>query len=215
MLKKIIITIMILTIYNVKASLLVEETDVYLVRRGGGKPYLSEKYKHYSIDGIVAYCIEPGIEVTTTEYKEMDKLPYNEEIIEKIKLIGYYGYNYPGHEEEKYRMATQSLIWSLIGGQINEFYTKQYGYGEYINIENEKNDILKLIESHKIKPNFKINYIEDYINEEIILEDLNNILNEYEIESDGKNKVEIKDNKLIIKILNKDESKIILKRKKV
>lgn len=214
MIKKIIIIIMILTIYNVKASLLVEETDVYLVRRGGGKPYFSEKYKHYSIDGIVAYCIEPGMEITTTEYKEMDKLPYNEEIIEKIKLIGYYGYNYPGHEEEKYRMATQSLIWSLIGGQINEFYTKQYGYGEYINIENEKNDILKLIENHKIKPNFKINYIEDYINEEIILEDLNNILNEYEIETDGKNKVEIKDNKLIVKILNKDESKIILKRKK-
>ena len=87
MIKKIIIALMILTIYNVKASLLVEETDVYLVRRGGGKPYLSEKYKHYSIDGIVAYCIEPGMEITTTEYKEMDKLPYNEETIEKIKIF--------------------------------------------------------------------------------------------------------------------------------
>lgn len=214
MLKKIIIIIMILTIYNVKANLLVEETDVYFVRRGGGKPYLSEKYEHYNIDGIIGYCIEPGIEVTTTEYKEMDKLPYKEEIIEKIKLIGYYGYNYPGHESEKYRMATQSLIWSLIGGQINEFYTKQYGYGEYINVENEKNDILKLVENHKIKPDFKTNYIEDYINEEITLEDLNSVLTNYEIESDGSNKVQINENKLIVKILTQKESKIVLKRKK-
>ena len=45
MIKKIIIALMILTIYNVKASLLVEETDVYLVRRGGGKPYFSENHR--------------------------------------------------------------------------------------------------------------------------------------------------------------------------
>ena len=43
MIKKIIIALMILTIYNVKASLLVEETDVYLVRKRRGKKNLSKK----------------------------------------------------------------------------------------------------------------------------------------------------------------------------
>lgn len=208
--KIILILLMILTL-NVKANVIVEEQDIYFQRYGGGKEYLSEKYKHFYVDGRVAYCVEPGIPVTTNIYEKIDMLPYDKSIVDKLKLIGYYGYNYKNHYDEKYRMATQALIWELLGGQTVEFYTKQYGTGDYIDITKEKNDINNLIKKHKIKPNLKTN-IESFINDEVIVTDENGVLDEFEIFYKGKNEAEIKNNQLIIKVKEKD--KLILKRKK-
>lgn len=211
MIKKLIITLFLIITLNVKANAIVEEQNIYFQRYGGDKPYLSEKYKHFYVDNLVAYCVEPGMPVTTDEYIELNELPYEKEIINKLKLIGYYGFNYKNHTDNKYRMASQALIWELLGGQTVEFYTKQYGTGDYIDITKEKKEINALIEQYKIKPQLKEN-IEAFIDEEVIIEDENKVLDEYEIFYKGNNDVTIKDNKLIIKIKEKD--KIILKRKK-
>ena len=52
-------------------------------------------------------------------------------LIEKIQLYGYYGYNYPGHENLRYRAAAQSLIWEATGGQIIEFWTEKIWKWEF------------------------------------------------------------------------------------
>lgn len=209
--KKFLLILSIITVLNIKANVIVEEQNVYFQRYGGGKKYLSEIYKHFSVNNVVSYCVEPGMPVTTNDYVEMAKLPYSDDIIERLKLIGYYGYDYKEHKSEKYRMATQALIWELLSGQTVEFYTKQYGYGDYIDITHEKESIINLVERHKIKP--KINtYFEAFNNENLVIDDLNEVLNEYFIEYSGENIAEIKDNKLFITILKKD--KLILKRKK-
>lgn len=125
--------------------------DVWYTRRGGGKPYMSAQYETYSMDGKVVYCIEPGIDITTTSYLGYDGLqasPYSAEISKKIELIGHYGYDYPGHQTLRYRMAAQALIWETTGGQIVEFWTQASGYGDYINIDAEKNEIMRLVNSH-------------------------------------------------------------------
>ena len=96
---------------------------------------MSAQYETYSMDGKVVYCIEPGIDITTTSYLGYDGLqasPYSAEISKKIELIGHYGYDYPGHQTLRYRMAAQALIWETTGGQIVEFWTQASGYGDYI-----------------------------------------------------------------------------------
>ncbi|MCI5983705.1 MAG: Cys-Gln thioester bond-forming surface protein [Firmicutes bacterium] len=211
MLKTIIIILStLLCITNTNASAKIEKQNIYYARYGGGKPYLSDKVEYFEIDGNTAYCIEPGMPISTTDYIEMNELPYSNDIIEKIKLIGYYGYNYENHKTNNYRLATQALIWNLIGGQKVDFYTKQYGYGDYIDISKEKEEIQNLINKHYLKPT--INDIEEFYNNEIIIKDANEVLDNYEIEYQGKNNVQIKNNTLIIKILKQD--KLILKRKK-
>lgn len=211
MLKTIIIILStLLCITNTNASAKIEKQNIYYARYGGGKPYLSDKVEYFEIDGNTAYCIEPGMPISTTDYIEMNELPYSNDIIEKIKLIGYYGYNYENHKTNNYRLATQALIWNLIGGQKVDFYTKQYGYGDYIDISKEKEEIQNLINKHYLKPT--INDIEEFYNNEIIIKDANEVLDNYEIEYQGKNNVQIKSNTLIIKILKQD--KLILKRKK-
>ena len=94
---------------------LVEEKqpNIYYTRRGGGKPYMSAQYSTYTMNGKVVYCIEPGVDITTHDYNGADGLvnsPYDEATNKKIELIGHYGYDYPGHQTLRYRMAAQSQI---------------------------------------------------------------------------------------------------------
>ena len=83
--------------------------NVYYTRRGGGKPYMSAQYEQYTMNGKVVYCIEPGVDITNTSYLGYDGLqasPYDDATNKKIELIGHYGYDYPGHQTLRYRMAT-------------------------------------------------------------------------------------------------------------
>ena len=175
-----------------------------------GDKYVSYQFEEYSIDNKVVYCIEPYLRITTKEYLESMGLidsPYNNNINNKIKLISYYGYGYNNHNTIYYRMATQALIWETITGGIVEFYTKQFGYGNYINIDNEKNDILSLINNHDIKPTFIDKTYNINILDELILYDTNISKYTYSIGN-------VDNNNLILKFDDIGNYKIDVKYKK-
>ena len=172
--------------------------------------YVSYQFEEYSIDNKVVYCIEPYLRITTKEYLESIGLidsPYNNNINNKIKLISYYGYGYNNHNTIYYRMATQALIWETITGGIVEFYTKQFGYGDYINIDKEKNDILNLINNHDIKPTFIDKTYNINILDELILYDTNISKYTYSIGN-------VDNNNLILKFDDIGNYKIDVKYKK-
>ena len=171
---------------DVHASTLVQKPidDVYYTRRGGGQSYLSAQYNTYTMDGKTVYCIEPGVDITTHSYNGAEgwiNSPYSKEINQKIQLIGYYGYEHPSHKTLRYRMAAQALIWETVGGQIVEYWTEQYGYGDYININKEKNDIMALVNAHYQVPSFNGESKTAIIGQEITFTDSKNILSNYEI----------------------------------
>lgn len=175
--------------------------DVWYTRRGGGKPYMSAQYETYTMDGKTVYCIEPGVDITTTSYLGYDGFqasPYSPEINKKIELIGHYGYDYPGHQTLRYRMAAQALIWETTGGQIVEFWTKASGWGDYINIDAEKNEIMRLVNSHYNKPSFNGSTQEAVIGKEIKITDTNNVLSEYEVYSSDNLSVRIEGNSIYV-----------------
>lgn len=179
--------------------------------------YHSDLFPFYTIDNNVVYCIEPVDSINTFnyigKYEYLNSL-FDDSISSKIELIGYYGYNYSGHNTINYRLAAQELIWETISNKEVDFYDAKYGYGRLIDVSKEKEEIMRLVSNHYVKPSFDKYNISGNINDEFVLEDLNNVLNGYEVYNDGGNLVEIKDNKLYIKILNSTDFKIKLRRKK-
>lgn len=163
-------------------------------------------------NGKIAYCIEPGVvadkggtynstyDINDTNLKNID--------IKRLSLIGYYGYGYKNHSSKEYYMATQELVWRLMGVENVWWTDSKYG-GNVLNIESYKNEILSLVDSYEISPkfNFKDKYV---VGDEITLQDVNNVLSEYEI-VENKN-VSINGNSISIKIKQTDNN-FILRRK--
>ena len=146
-----------------------------------------------------AYCIEPGITAdksswynSTTNINETNIKPTN---LKRLSLIGYYGYGYNNHNTKEYYMATQELIWRLMGVENVWWTDSKYG-GNIIDIERYKNDILSLVNKYEIVPefNFKDKYI---VGDYVVLEDKNGVLEGYQTDSSN---VKISGNKISLKI---------------
>lgn len=173
----------------------------YYTRRGGGKPYMSAQWNLYDLDGKTAYCIEPGVNVTTSDYEGAIgwiNSPYSDEVNRKIQLYGYYGYNYPGHENLRYRAAAQSLIWEATGGQIIEFWTERYGNGNFINLNAERNEILRLASTHYEVPSFDSDTKDAVIGETTTFTDTKGILSNFDVVKSSDASVSINGNTLSV-----------------
>ena len=173
----------------------------YYTRRGGGKPYISAQWNLYDLDGKTAYCIEPGVNITTSDYEGAIgwiNSPYSDEVNRKIQLYGYYGYNYPGHENLRYRAAAQSLIWEATGGQIIEFWTEKYGNGNFINLNAERNEILRLASTHYEVPTFDSDTKDAVIGETTTFTDTKGILSNFDVVKSSDASVSINGNTLSV-----------------
>ena len=172
------------------ATLHQENTQYYYDRYYPDGSEHSWYFKHYTMDNEVAYCIEPGV-VEGVNYPQTNYsatgLPNS--IKERLLLIGYYGYTYPGHNTEKYRMATQGMLWdTIIGiGDNTKFSTARYGKGTVVDISAEKAEINRLIEHHYDKPSFNGGEYTLQVGESLTITDTNNLLGNYNISVTGAN----------------------------
>ncbi len=188
--------------YVVNASTLKYDfSNYYYERSDNGEHYTSWKLQNYYVDGQVAFCIGPGIPEGNPMYEstwEETGLP--DDIKQKILLIAYYGYQYEGHQTQKFRAATQALLWeTILGGNTKVTYsTKRYGAGTSYSVDEEKSIILDLISRHFLKPSFDGSNITIQNGTTVVLEDTNNVLNNYKLSSSEKVNISIEDNKIII-----------------
>ena len=149
-------------------------------------------------NGVTAYCIEPGVtadkasyyssttNISDTNLKNVDE--------KKLSLIGYYGYGYKGHTDKKYYMATQELIWEMFG--VSDAYWTDT-YGNVINIDAYKNEILNLVSKYEVAPSF--DFKDEYmVGDEFSINDKNNVLEGYEVS--GNDNVSINGNSLKVKV---------------
>lgn len=151
----------------------------------------------FSFDNNLAYCLELGKKIYGGIYNyttSFDSLNISEEKLEKIKLIAHYGYNYPNHNTDNYFMAAQELIWNEMSG-INLSWVQSLIPSKVVDVSLEKNEIVNLIESHYIKPSFDNTELEYTLGENLVLEDINNVLNNFETSNEN---VTIEGNKLIL-----------------
>lgn len=186
------------------------DRSVFAHQYRGGEDHITN-LAWITANGEVAYCIEPGVlgdkasyyssttNINETNLKGVDT--------NKLSLIGYYGYGYGNHVSREYYMATQELIWRFMGVD-NVWWTDQKSGGNTFNIENEKNEIMRLVNSYEVAPSFNIKN-EYIVSDNISLADANNILNEYELDSGN---VNLSGNSINISIKNGD-NKFTLRRK--
>lgn len=170
---------------KVEAVLLEEQfiNGVYYVETAPDGSVHIEKQAFFYLDGKFAYCLEPEVSAKAGEYEMingLDSLLFSEKEKEKIEEYGYYGYEYPGHQRIEYYLAAQELIWELVSDYEITWVNARSGGSEIV-IENEKNEILSLIEESKKLPSFVSSTIKVYEGEKLFLEDRNGVLNHFDI----------------------------------
>ena len=150
----------------------------------------------------IAYCVEPGVEITNNYYDiytDWSKVNFTDELKEYIEKIGYYGYEYPGHQTNYYYIAAQELIWKAVRPDIEVTWTTGENMtGNVIDISKVKEEILDLVNKHDLKPSFSETLVKDEVGKTITLTDENNVLNDYDISESSYHKVVKDGNKLII-----------------
>ena len=176
--------------------------NFYAVYDGRDRVHIYYAQK-YTLNDITVYCIEPGIGIDTDTYSsttDWSITNLDSDTINYIRLVAYYGYDYPGHNTMKYYMATQELIWRKIDNRDVYWIEGMNKYGPRVNIDDEKNEIIKLATNHNKVPSFDNETIEVSLGKNKIIEDNNNVLDNYEIYSSDIEDVKIDDNKLVMNI---------------
>lgn len=176
--------------------------NIYYVQNGLPEHYGSDIQFKFTLNGKIAFCLDPKLSIKHYEYFgiPLTDTTYDLDTQDYLNKVIYYGYDYPNHQNERYYMATQALIWEKVSNYLIEFYTERYGYGTYIDVSNEKNEILNLINNHNKLPYFSNNEYSYNLTDYIEFED--EVLNNFEISSTTWNDTYIENNKLIIKNLD-------------
>ena len=181
--------------------------------------YMTNTVTMFQMGDRIAYCIEPGVEITDNYYNtytDWSVVNFSDEVKALIEKIGYYGYDYPGHQTNYYYIAAQELIWKAVNPNVESTWTTEENYGgKVIDISKEKEEIMSLVKSHDLKPSFSEKLFKGEVGSTITLEDENNVLDDYDIMESENHDIVKEDNKLIIH-LNEEVrplEKITLKRK--
>lgn len=157
-----------------------------------------------------AFCLETGIAISKDAYSSNNLFtPVNVNFTkEEIKLMQKYaafGYEFPGHNNLNYYLATQELIWRVRPSFSNFKWLKNNNINTVHDITFEKNEINRLIQEFDKGIDLP-NKIEGAIGSKIILTDNNKALNHYQVTSDN---ATTENNKLIFN-LEKPIDQIIL-----
>ena len=139
---------------------------------------------------------------------------FNEETQKYLEKVGYYGYEYKNHQTSRYYIATQELIWKAIKNVDIYWTTGPNRSGSAIDVSAEKNEILALINKHDTVPSFVNETIAGEKGSTQIIEDTNEVLNNYDLSKSIYHKVIKQDNNLIVNYSNDiKEEKLTLTRK--
>ena len=152
-------------------------------------------------DGSFVYCLEHQLKINTidyyTEYDYNDeRFNLTDEQINKINTLAYYGYGYKNHTDIKWYGVTQFLIWKELDYRDVFFTDKPYG-NRIVAYKEEINELRELVKLHNTLPSFSSDSFYYTIGSTYKIEDLNNVLSNYEIKESNID-VEIKDNSVYI-----------------
>lgn len=178
-------------------------SKIYMKKvKGESKRYLRSQWIYRSSDHQFVYCLEPWTNIIEGENyqvaNDVEGTNISKEILEKVKLIAYYGYGYEGHTADEWYTITQMLIWRTVDSDADFFFTNTLN-GERNDelFSNELKELSDLVENHYKLPSFANNTYYLSAMKEFEIEDKNSVLNNFEIIDSG-----------IIK--NKDNNKLII-----
>ena len=133
-------------VFALSNNLTMNKTTTYYNRYGSDGNNSSWYWTKYNFENRTAYCIEPGIkEGTIYNQGDWNNTGLSNSIRTRVYLLAYYGYDYPGHQTDSYRMATQAMIWEAVLGNTSvSFSTGRWNAGDQIDVSAERNQIESL-----------------------------------------------------------------------
>lgn len=192
-----------------------ENTNIYYAMYNDTM-YRSYSFFRYFQDGKRVYCIDPDKKVTTSIYEEVESISdIDDETLEKISQIIYFGADYPTHNTLYYELATQALIWEHLKDVTVKWYTERNSSGSEIDVSKERQEIERLMKEYQRKPKFSSSAITGNLSDEMLLEDLNHVLGFYEVLSFDGGEAIIEGDALKLKLKEKPgDYEVLLKRMK-
>ena len=188
--------------YDVESSFYYDDEKVvgmWITKEKGtvlmsGLPFFLKRQE----DNHFVYCLEPFVmikqEVGYEGYYELNSLfSVSPEALERIRLVSYFGFGYPGHEADKWYGITQFLIWKAIDPEANIYFSDERYGPEVNNYREEIEEIEFLITQYQalLKYNNQKYVFNDYESfekfkeENIFLEDVKIGQNVIEIPLNG------------------------------
>ena len=144
-------------------------------------------------DGRFVYCVQPWMvinkenEYTAHSSQQEEILGVSRETWRRLSLIAYYGYGYPGHDDERWYGITQLMIWQTVDPSGSFFFTSTLKGERDYSYDWMKDEIENLISNHYTEPNFNATNITLNIGESVVLNDTNNVLNDFIITTSNSN----------------------------
>ena len=173
----------------------------------------------YRMNGRVSYCIDVGVDITTNIYNSTSDFGISyltKEQIDYIRSVSYFGYGYPGHDDYRFYMAAQELIWEYLSGVEVSWSNEMNANGSKIDINSYKDGIIRLRNDYVRGLAIKLDKGEYYIGDEINIVPSNGNINDYVVSSSKYSSAIIRDGGLAIKVGNKiGKERIVLSKKGV
>lgn len=161
--------------------------NVWSFHYRNGKVWTYGQLNMKHINGKIGYCIEPESAVNSNVYNsstDWSISKYSEYVKKRMELYAYYGYQFEGHQTIRYYMATQELIWSFSDDEKIIWTTEDHSDSQKINVQAEKNEIVRLANKHNLIPSFSNLSYKYNVGDKVNLEDTNYALNGYDIKTD-------------------------------
>lgn len=136
----------------------------------------------------LAYCVQPFVDLTGSDnyvaYPEYNQIfKFTEKEWERIRLFSYYGYGYKNHLEEKWISITQLSLWRDVYPNFRFDWINNLSSKIVITPYNKEiQELNRLVNTHRLKPSIKEEYVIG-INSELILEDNNMVLENFDVVS--------------------------------
>ena len=198
--------------YNVQAldsaKITYHRLDNIVYNRKIGNNFKTNYVTMFKLNDRIAYCVKPGVEITESYYDiytDWSKVNMSDELKSLLEKLGYYGYDYPGHQTNYYYIAAQELIWRAVRPDIKvNWSTGINSTGDAIDVSKEKEEIMNLVNSHDLKPSFSEQTFKDEVGKTITLKDENHVLDNYDVSESKYHKI-LKDGDTLTITLNEDE----------
>ncbi|MCR5224118.1 MAG: Cys-Gln thioester bond-forming surface protein [Bacilli bacterium] len=175
-----IISVISLLGVSVKAyTITSEDTPYYFTFTNNSGKTFSDNLKIYYVDRRVSYCIESGAKLGDgSDYTIGTDRNINSVKRDFILYYMYYGYKFYGHDDIKYYLATQALIWNeLLSNPGVTYSTELFKNGEIIDLTYYINEIKNTVKIFREGP-YKSSLDTIYMGEELYFP-LDNDIMEY------------------------------------
>ena len=156
--------------------------DIYMVRYDRStstKYYQKARFYRKVGDSSAAYCLEPFkvFQGSNSTYEGVEEQNiYDKDTWQRITDLVAFGYLYKDHTDAKWYAITQMMIWETVD-KNNSFYFTDTLNGNKVDIlNNERNEIERLIRDSKRKPSFTNNTYRSLTDKKISITDTTGVL---------------------------------------